>query len=172
MPVYRNTSVEQIRLRDYIQMGRLNADGLYPHLVRTEDANQSNEVLDSSKPSSNPSLSSPPPDSSLASASVQNIIPTSTEPASLPPLSPNSHILTSPSTETQQSSEVYSKILKIYEMHNPGKIPNIPSILKKYSGREDILLDKLSKKYAPIDNLSISSLNTINQDQNQSKNDI
>lgn len=183
MPAYRNTSVEQIRLRDYIEMGRLNFDGLYPNLILTEGSNQSNEVSDSKKSSSESSSTSPPSSDSnnlknSGTEAEQLVIPSLTEPPlftspnnQLPSLDPNSQTSELTKTvESQSPNDIYSKLLNFYQQYNPAKISNIPSIMRKYAGREDFLLEKLRKKYgvqhssSPIqsaDNLPVSSPSTI-----------
>lgn len=200
MPIYRNKSVEEIRLTNYIEMGRLNANGLYPHLIQTTPStttNASNDSSDSTKPSSNSSSlissSSPTSTSSLLGGSSltppidrplttntskssldseQLVIPPLTDLPSITPLNNISHIdlnATSSSNETQQSTDIYSQVLKFYEQHNPLKIPNIPHILRKYAGKEDVLLDKLRRKYGP--NSVATSPFSIKSDQSEQSND-
>ena len=42
-----------------------------------------------------------------------------------------------------------TKIRAFYEENNPGKINEIPDLLRKYKGKERKLWKKLQKKYAP-----------------------
>ena len=37
----------------------------------------------------------------------------------------------------------------VYSEHNPGKIGEVPELLRKYKGKERKLMRKLEKKYAP-----------------------
>ena len=39
------------------------------------------------------------------------------------------------------------QIRQIYKTHNPAKLKDVPTILKKYKGREKLLMKKLMKKY-------------------------
>ena len=46
-------------------------------------------------------------------------------------------------------AEWRSKIKAFYSEHNPGKIGEVPELLRKYKGKERKLMRKLEKKYAP-----------------------
>ena len=42
----------------------------------------------------------------------------------------------------------YKEILSnFYSIHNPTKINEVASLLNKYKGKEDLLFDRISKKY-------------------------
>lgn len=124
MPAYRNVAVEQIRLRDYIAAGKLNSEGLYPDLAANAEPSSIVPQAATSQPSSSPnsakqSSAPSPPDPVTADGSTN-----------FPP------------------EKYAADVLAFYERHNPSKIPDIPSILRKYEGREELLLQKLDKKYA------------------------
>mmetsp|Transcript_15288 Transcript_15288/g.41060 ORF Transcript_15288/g.41060 Transcript_15288/m.41060 type:complete len:133 (-) Transcript_15288:599-997(-) len=40
-----------------------------------------------------------------------------------------------------------AKLRRFYENHNPEKVKDVPSVLRKYKGREEVLYQKLSAKY-------------------------
>ena len=43
------------------------------------------------------------------------------------------------------------RLRAFYSEHNPGKMDEIPNLLRKYKGKERLLWRKLNKKYAPKD---------------------
>jgi len=50
--------------------------------------------------------------------------------------------------ETELSSEQYQDLVrKLYELHNPDKLPDVDGFLAKYVGREDQLFDLICVKY-------------------------
>jgi hypothetical protein len=44
-------------------------------------------------------------------------------------------------------NNVRDEVMKIYQQYNPAKLNEVPGILQKYRGREQMLLNKLRKKY-------------------------
>jgi hypothetical protein len=139
MPAYRNLSVEQIRLRDYIAAGRLNAEGLFPDLVAAASEATSSAAPEATTSTANPtepSDSTPAKESSAPSPSLP------AQPDPTPAVAPAA-ALTTDSRPERYATEVRD----FYERYNPAKIPAIPAILKKYEGREELLLQKLDRKY-------------------------
>ena len=43
------------------------------------------------------------------------------------------------------------RLKAFYSEHNPGKMDEIPNLLKRYKGKERQLWRKLNKKYAPVE---------------------
>ena len=43
------------------------------------------------------------------------------------------------------------RLRAFYSEHNPGKMDEMPNLLRKYKGKERLLWRKLNKKYAPKD---------------------
>jgi hypothetical protein len=134
MPAYLNRSVEQIRLQDYISAGRLNSEGLYPHLMSAAasepTSSEATTPTTSSAQSSDPNPAKKISATTKAAATAASSDPTVTAPNADP------------------SQEIYAKVLAFYERYNPSKIASIPAILLKYKGREKLLLEKLDRKYA------------------------
>lgn len=40
-----------------------------------------------------------------------------------------------------------TKLMRFYKAHNADKVDEVPSLLRKYKGREDVLYKKLHQKY-------------------------
>jgi hypothetical protein len=52
-----------------------------------------------------------------------------------------------PSSSPSTVGAVEQQLSFIYSVYCPEKLPNVSSLLKKYSGREDDLLQKVKTKY-------------------------
>ena len=39
------------------------------------------------------------------------------------------------------------RVLRFYQTHNPSKVGEVPTVMKKYKGKEEALLEKLARKY-------------------------
>lgn len=39
------------------------------------------------------------------------------------------------------------RVLRFYQAHNPSKVSEVPSVMRKYKGKEEALLAKLEAKY-------------------------
>ena len=52
--------------------------------------------------------------------------------------------------EDSISAYIEEKVHLFYRLFNPSKLADVPELLEKYKDREDVLLDKLEKKYGPI----------------------
>ena len=48
---------------------------------------------------------------------------------------------------TSSSSSPREKIRAILKKHNPSKLSNLPTLLKKWEGREDVLLERMRQKF-------------------------
>lgn len=51
-----------------------------------------------------------------------------------------------------RTAQVREQIVHLYKVHNPSKLPDVDSLLRKYAGREDELLQRLQQKYVASQN--------------------
>eukprot|EP01063_Lacrimia_lanifica_P013483 TRINITY_DN20120_c0_g1_i1.p1 TRINITY_DN20120_c0_g1~~TRINITY_DN20120_c0_g1_i1.p1 ORF type:complete len:969 (+),score=237.42 TRINITY_DN20120_c0_g1_i1:80-2908(+) len=56
--------------------------------------------------------------------------------------------------EPRVFDEVREALTRIYTKHNPGKIPEIPSLILEYNGRYQVMLEVMSHKYHDADVLN------------------
>ena len=82
------------------------------------------------------------------------VTPAPSETPTLPPLPPAASTPVEPPAAIEPAAAVESeveklqrRVLEIYKEHNPSKIDGVPKLLEDYKGREDLLVEKLEKKY-------------------------
>jgi hypothetical protein len=55
------------------------------------------------------------------------------------------------SSNDNPNAAVRSEIEKLYAKHNPSKLGSVPTLLKKYEGMEQELLDSIKQKYDVVE---------------------